>query len=110
MERTIFVLIVVICAIGLIIEVFNPHSFLGTTRALMQSLIFVALLVPWLIYTKKVSGRYAIKGAVVLFLTACAYFYYGLSSFCQNTYFEQIKANQHSDNYSCVQILKEQIL
>lgn len=105
-----FIVMVVVIFIGMAIEVINPHSFLLTTGAFVRVAILLVSLVVWIWFSKKNEGQFLISGSTLLLLTACAYLWYGINSYCGQVYWEETDHYQKvTQEYSCSRILKEHL-
>ncbi len=113
MKKKVTVLLFVILLVsllGLAIEVINPHSFLLTEGAFVRAFILLILMGVWIWFSKKNEKHLLISGSIILLHTACAYFAYGISSYCGNLYYEQTNHYQTvTQDYSCPRILKENL-
>jgi len=106
---SVFVLASSLLVIGLLVQVVNPHSFLGTGGAFITSLIILAGAIIWLYLAKKYSYTFLLFGSVFFLFGAASYFYYGVDSFCQNTDYEKTKNSNIDIEYNCTQIIKDSI-
>lgn len=101
-----FIAMIFVLITGLAVEVINPHSFLLTTGALVRVFVLLLVLIGWVWFSKKkAGGQLLVPGVILLSLVACAYLWYGINSFCQETYYDYYQVT--GADYSCSQILKE---
>ena len=77
--------------IAVLIEVINPHSFLSTDGAFARVVALLVGAACWYLFFKNTQSKLVITGIVILFIAAMLYFFYGVSSFCQNKYYETYK-------------------
>lgn len=104
------IVITTVLGIAVLIEVINPHSLLGTVSAFVRVAALLIGAVCWYIFFKGTESKLVKTGVILLFLVATLYFFYGVSSFCQNKYYEinrEAFANSRTDiePYSCSGIL-----
>jgi membrane-bound ClpP family serine protease len=109
-----FLAVVVISFIAVLIEVINPHSFLGTAGSFIRVVLLLVGATVWYKLSQGTQSELTSAGTIVLLITAALYFFYGLSSFCQNKYYEDHHeefTNLRTDiePYSCPKILMESL-
>lgn len=107
----VFGVMVLVILLGLVIEVLNPHSFLQTMEAFVRVIILLVSSVVWVWYSKKNNTRLLVAGSILLLLSACAYLWYGINSYCGQAYWEETDHYQKvTAEYSCTRLLKEHLL
>ncbi len=106
--RIAFAIIVFGGLLALIIEVINPHSFLGTTGAFVRVFLIAAVTAYWFYKVRKPHPGLFFPGLIVLIILGVSYLLYGFSSLCGNLYYEETEHYQKVEKpYSCPRILKE---
>lgn len=102
--KAIFISLVSLLAV--LIEVINPHSFLNSSGAFVRAGAILIGLPVWIWISKKENKYYLVFGGVVMMVTAISYLLYGISSLCQETYYEKHKGvNAIEEPYNCKEIL-----
>ena len=94
--------------LALIIEVINPHSFLGTTGAFIRVLLIGIAIAIWFYKIRKTHSGLFLPGLIVLIILGTSYLLYGFSSLCGNLYYEETEQYMKVEKpYSCPRILKD---
>jgi hypothetical protein len=113
--KIIFGIILIVSFFAVIIEIINPHSFLETGGAFLRTIsIFVGAFI-WYIYSVRSNRPLAIAGAFIFSSVAIFYLLYGVSSFCQNKYYNETVSLdietkiRMETSYSCPQIVKNSL-
>lgn len=105
-----FLVVFAVLLVEVLIEVVNPHSFLGTIGAFARMTVLLVGAVLWYIFFKNTQSKLVKTGVAVLVIGAVLFFFYGLNSYCQDTYYEinrEAFANSRTDiePYSCPRII-----
>lgn len=79
----------VFCALPVLMEVLNPHSFVNTAGAFIRSAIFAAGVPLWIVLSRRKKKAFLKAGIIVLGITAGIYLLYGVSCWRNSALYEE---------------------
>jgi len=87
-----FVALIFLVAGGLLIEVVNPHSFLGYKGAFVRAAVLILAIPLWSRLSSRGNMRLRIPGIVVLSIAGIVYSMYGFTLRRQEALYEKQRA------------------